>query len=623
MSSVPLSHEQDPEHEHDDEVLRERDGESGREDSPHEDEENRTTSSQVRKAQNRIAQREFRLRKQIRDLEARVEVLSGDKEERVELMTLLVRNLLKENKELRAMVKNMAAFVGEGLGSCLPRLGLSSNQLDAILNRADTDTAYEAFVNLKASKELQETNPGIRLGEPRRRPSESIPSKRKRDPAEESNPVQPQAGSSSSSSRGTLRNLSAGVTSGPSRSVKGKEKESDTFGGGVSGSNPHEGMWRPRPSRSGSPQESYDFLFPNLDTLWSNEISSGDVGNSSTPSTTSGHLPPQAMGQNYRHGYAQHLLGDDDKIPLPMTTGVPPPTMDQAQGQGQPDLLDRVHLYPGTSDVVMGFGPMIPGASGVNPAQAHPQAHENERSISALAGPRPPLYGYSTTTNYARNHASLMSSDANASDVHNLEQLRQAIGSTTNKDNTGTSPGAGMTAAEVAERRRQQDQLMKMIEEGDPSDRKMEAMQLITYHLNNFRLNPDYHLPPALRPTIVQRTVPHEHAIDGIIFPSFRDRMILLRGRYDLVEVFHAMLMEFTIHGDDILDYNNYEVSDRFIEDYGVLIDDQVINVANKWRAQRGVPPIVRPSTGDDALQQRGHRIGHDPWNPPQAGRKL
>lgn len=41
-------------------------------------------------------------------------MLSGDKEERVELMTLLIRNLLKENKDLRIMVKTMASFVGDG-----------------------------------------------------------------------------------------------------------------------------------------------------------------------------------------------------------------------------------------------------------------------------------------------------------------------------------------------------------------------------------------------------------------------------------------------------------------------------------------------------------------------------
>jgi hypothetical protein len=46
----------------------------------------------------------------------------------------------------------------------------------------------------------------------------------------------------------------------------------------------------------------------------------------------------------------------------------------------------------------------------------------------------------------------------------------------------------------------------------------------------SFRMNHSYNLPPSLRPTKVQRTIPHEHVIDGMIFPSIRDRMILLRG---------------------------------------------------------------------------------------------
>jgi hypothetical protein len=50
----------------------------------------------------------------VRDLEARVEVLSGDKDERRELMILLTKNLLKENKDLRNMLNTMAGFIGEG-----------------------------------------------------------------------------------------------------------------------------------------------------------------------------------------------------------------------------------------------------------------------------------------------------------------------------------------------------------------------------------------------------------------------------------------------------------------------------------------------------------------------------
>jgi hypothetical protein len=60
----------------------------------------------------------------------------------------------------------------------------------------------------------------------------------------------------------------------------------------------------------------------------------------------------------------------------------------------------------------------------------------------------------------------------------------------------------------------------------------------------SYRVNHAYVLPASMRPTAVQRTIPHEHAIDGVPFPSIRDRMILLRGRYDLIEAYQGMLLE-------------------------------------------------------------------------------
>ena len=59
-------------------------------------------------------------------------------------------------------------------------MGLSATQLEAILHRADTDTAHEAFLALKMSKatrEMAEANPGLPLGEVKRRASSG---KRKR-----------------------------------------------------------------------------------------------------------------------------------------------------------------------------------------------------------------------------------------------------------------------------------------------------------------------------------------------------------------------------------------------------------------------------------------------------------
>nr|XP_019004725.1 uncharacterized protein I203_02849 [Kwoniella mangroviensis CBS 8507]OCF68186.1 hypothetical protein I203_02849 [Kwoniella mangroviensis CBS 8507] len=623
---------------------------SGGDDDGHEDHDNPgeggkgSSSSQVRKAQNRIAQREFRLRKQqyIRDLEARVEVLSGDKEERIELMTLLVRNLLKENKDLRNMVKNMAGFIGEGLGSCLPRLGLSADGLDAILTRSDTDTAYEAFVNLKASKEQLAAHPGMKYGATRRRASAT---KRKRD--DESSPTVEK------------------------EKDKGKGRAtSENRTGAKSGHGSATGTPTPlNPSISSEPtlpasfytfdqpqDENYHYLFPDLDTL----LAENDPAGYNAPPSLRSRPPPVTddrksfdprafpsggpntggghgngggplVGDTREHGYAHHI----------MPTGLGGSGSPKADPNNGPSSNQKPNPNVGvgnsssgigsSSSGYFGFGPTppmmlsstgdfgIPLVSGSGPsngimnlptsssASSSDIGRSAENPISSLAGPRPAPSGIGSQGNYARGHQSVLSSDLSHTGPEKSQTLREAVTAITNADNPLEGPG--VTAAELAERRRQQDQLMRIIEEGDPSDRKMETMQLITYHLNNFRMNHEYHLPPSLRPTVVQRTIPHEHAIDGILFPSIRDRMILLRGEYDLVEVFRAMLAEFELHGDDVLDHNNYEISERFIENYSILIDDIVINISNKWRAQRGASLLGMPEKELISRPGAGHRI--------------
>lgn len=57
------------------------------------------------------------------------------------------------------------------------------------------------------------------------------------------------------------------------------------------------------------------------------------------------------------------------------------------------------------------------------------------------------------------------------------------------------------------------------------------------------------------------RTVPHESVIDAILHPEIRDRMILLRGRFDLVDCLHDYRLSVKIHGDDVLSHVNWEIS--------------------------------------------------------------
>jgi len=125
-------------------------------------------------------------------------------------------------------------------------------------------------------------------------------------------------------------------------------------------------------------------------------------------------------------------------------------------------------------------------------------------------------------------------------------------------------------------------------EEDDTEPKKNDAYKLIHYHLDNYKRNSAYCLPSSLRPTLVQRTVPHESVIDSILHPELRDRMILLRGRFDLVDCLHDYRTEVTIHGDDVLAHNNWEISESWLERYKYLVDQQTLTIANRWRRERG-----------------------------------
>jgi len=117
-------------------------------------------------------------------------------------------------------------------------------------------------------------------------------------------------------------------------------------------------------------------------------------------------------------------------------------------------------------------------------------------------------------------------------------------------------------------------------------------MKLITYHVDNHRRNNAYCLPASLRTTLVQRTIPHNGVIDRIIHPELRDRMILLRDDIDLAECILDYRNSVTIHGDDILSHSNWEIGEKWLRQYGSLIDQSTLNIANRWRRERGEPEL-------------------------------
>ncbi|KAI0269229.1 hypothetical protein BC834DRAFT_865365 [Gloeopeniophorella convolvens] len=393
-------------------------------------------SQAARRDQNRIAQREFRLRKQqrIRDLEARVEILSGGKDEALSEMRNILKDLMAENQVLRGFLRNLSDFIGDGAGGLLSKLGWSMQDFDKFVSRSETDTAYESYQRRKRDSTASSGPSGLNSQTaPRKRASEDdAPNNAKR-------------------------------ARGP-----GERDEAD---------------------RS---NDAFPVLMPM------NSVASGS-------NLYTGRSPQEAS-----------LFSDLMRGP-----------------NGSPMLMP---------------GPSSPSSYATPSSQVAPPNGGYQNSY---------LNSMSMGVDNSMNSMSFVNS---ASTPTIPQQPRGSVSS---------------------------------LEELDPIDPKnVEAQKLISYHLDNYKRNSAYCLPASLRPTLVQRTVPHESVIDRIPHPDLRDRLILLRGRFNLVDCLHDLGLAVTIHGDDVLAHANWEIGETWLRRYGFLVDPNTLGIANKWRRERGLPEL-------------------------------
>ncbi|CDO74049.1 hypothetical protein BN946_scf185043.g99 [Trametes cinnabarina] len=157
--------------------------------------------------------------------------------------------------------------------------------------------------------------------------------------------------------------------------------------------------------------------------------------------------------------------------------------------------------------------------------------------------------------------------------------------------NLGTMPGPSRVASGTQQPAQQSQQQPPDVEE-EIEPKKNDAYKLIHYHLDNYKRNNNYCLPSSLRPTLVQRTIPHESVIDGVLHPELRDRMILLRDRFNLVDCLHDYRYAVTIHGDDVLAHQNWEIAESWLQRYKFLVDPATLSITNRWRRERGEPEL-------------------------------
>ncbi|KAF9076368.1 hypothetical protein BDP27DRAFT_1313220 [Rhodocollybia butyracea] len=378
-------------------------------------------SQAARRDQNRIAQREFRLRKQqrIRDLEARVEILSGGKDEALGEMKNMLKDLMQENQTLRSLLRSVTAFIGEGAGGLLPKLGWEMSDFNNFINRAETDTAWEGY---QRRKKAATTADALNVGQKRPADNEDTSNKKSRTSLGDPNET------------------------GGSYSIL-------------------------LPMNNNSINTAPLYSAPNDRPMFSDIMRNGNGSPMFMSGPNSANTPPQFGGSS----------------------------------------TSNVSAYP-----------YIPGG------------HMN------LENSLPPLTFPSSSNSQSR-------------------------------PNEQASP----------------DQL-----EDDDDPNKNEAYKLIHYHLDNFKRNSAYCLPSSLRPTLVQRTVPHESVIDRILHPELRDRMILLRTRFDLVDCLLEYRNAVTIHGDDVLAHSNWEINEKWLRKYGFLVEQATLNIMNRWRRERGEPEL-------------------------------
>ncbi|KAK9319473.1 hypothetical protein V1517DRAFT_46626 [Lipomyces orientalis] len=109
---------------------------------------------------------------------------------------------------------------------------------------------------------------------------------------------------------------------------------------------------------------------------------------------------------------------------------------------------------------------------------------------------------------------------------------------------------------------------------------------------------PDHCLPPSLRPTLLQRTIPHHPWLDIFPIPTMRDNLVSAGDSFDDVQLC-IDIMEFcgVPSGRDGLivwgepwDPYGWEVTEEFAKNWGWVFKGchVIFESTNYWRAQRG-----------------------------------
>lgn len=384
---------------------------------------------------------------------------------------------------LRPVQHRPELIAGAGLGSCLPRLGLTAPQLDAILNRADTDTAHDAFLTLKASKEMIEANPGLPLGEVKRKASVSASaSKRKREDGTHDTPNDYDQHSNST----------------PGGAGERYPKDEHTAGGSTS---------QPGNGHGNQDSANYDFLFPDLEAMANGRYPTPQVMTSPynpfaqqspfpfAPTPGYGGWPvsgPSDGSQDPNQHQHQHQQQQQQQQPYPPQ----PYGMGMGIGMGYGQNGQNQANFSG-------FGLTMPGQMGApgpgqgnlfnqpGPSSSIPPPNTNtnpNQNLNSNPNPNPSSDPTSKETNQP-GPSRVGNDPAGESDSmsEKSRRLKEAVARLTEGDRR-VLEGNPMTPQEMQERFKVQEKLISSLPDGDQNNRILEAMQVSPAPLHPLRI---------------------------------------------------------------------------------------------------------------------------------------
>lgn len=602
-------------------------------------------AAQHRKEQNRAAQREFRQRKQqyIRALEARVELLSSDHDTQVNRLRFALRHLLAENNSLRNIVGSLAHFIGKrSIGGCLTESGMTREMLEATMNSTSEKVMAEAWANWPGAGECEA------LKEIRKEsniPPEGLPESKLATYFRDMN-NKSASDATNDAAAGDKKKRTADDTA--NKEQKRKRRTDDTPASSTGGA-PNTATTS---SNHSSPSTRADvgigqqtFVSSpqsmganNMNARWQQQQQQQQQlqQQSMSAALPSQFWQPSQIGLQ-RQGYndvesmfAQTLLG----------------------GGGDPDLSNFASLFQNggvsqglfSPNEAASYNAMVPnnnagGTNGVNPAA----------NLTFLGfGQQGPVYpntattataGYATgvpTASASTQSASRSTGDVEAAVIPSgcrpspeqrsaLRRRHARIAAQVNRiwAKRGATSFLNLPSdyhldeddvkfIEQEEASNPQVKLSGLIlpnnwDEGDMSsqgtakgspanptaniENKAEAFQQLSYHMHNHYANPNYSLPPILKPTPLQQSTPHDHMIDVIPWPSLRDKLIGASSTYR-----HNIIVDLarflSLGGGDINSERNWVLSLPFFIRHPELADAAKLADMNRQRVAKGEPEV-------------------------------